>query len=386
MRNSLPSVQLSIKPGVLDLTWGHPDPALLPVADMTRAGALALQRHGADALAYGADAGAGPLLDYLRARIERAEGRAVAPDEIMGTAGNSDALDQIATLLSQPGDTVLVEAPTYHLAVRILRDHNLDVVGVPADEEGLRVNALQETLAELRRAGKRVRFLYTIPTFHNPTGVNLSPARRRGLVKVAAAERLLLVEDDVYRELAYDAPALPSLWSLAPEGTVLRMGSFAKSLAPGVRLGWLTGPAELVGRLVRSGLRDSGGGVNHLAAMTVATFCAEGLFDAQVAHLRAAYSARRDALCAAVARELPAASFTRPGGGFFLWVDLPEGTDTQALRARAEQHAVDFIPGARFFLDGRTPPTIRLSFSLYPPARLEEAVARLARTVSDFQP
>ncbi len=379
--NSFPTIQLSTKPGVIDLAWGQPDPKLLPVAAMQRATEIALQKFGADTLAYGADAGAGPLLDFLRARIEKDEGRALAHEQIMLTGGNSDALDQIATHFTEPGDTVLVEAPTYHLAVRILRDHHLDIVPIATDEEGLRINALQEELAELKRAGKRVKFLYTIPTFHNPTGVSLSEGRRRGLVKIAAQEHLLLVEDDVYRELAYDAPASPSLWSLAPDGVVLRMGSFAKSLAPGVRLGWLTGKGEHVQRIALGGLRDSGGGVNHFTAMTIAALCEEGMYDAQVETLKRAYRERRDALSEAIVRELPEAAFAKPGGGFFIWLNFPNGFDAQVLRGRAPEHGVDFIHGARFFVEGGGTNALRVAFSLYSPEELQEAMKRLRSAI-----
>ncbi|MCC7163197.1 MAG: PLP-dependent aminotransferase family protein [Anaerolineae bacterium] len=376
--NSFPVVQLAVKPGVIDLAWGQPDPKLLPVAAMQRATELALSKYGSDTLAYGADAGAGPLLDYLAARVERTEGRALNPDQIMLTGGNSDALDQIATNFTEPGDTVLVEAPTYHLAVRILRDHRLDIVPIPTDEDGLRVNDLQEQLAELKRAGRQARFLYTIPTFHNPTGRNLSEGRRRGLVKIAAQEHLLIVEDDVYRELAYDGPALPSLWSLAQEGVVLRMGSFAKSFAPGVRLGWLTGKSEHIQRMALGGLRDSGGGVNHFTAMLVAAVCENGLYDAQLEKFRWTYRERRDALCDAIERELPEATFEKPGGGFFVWIKLPDTVDTQVLRGRAPEYGVDFIHGARFFIEGGGTHFLRVAFSLYSPQELEQAAQRLA--------
>ncbi|GIL15982.1 MAG: aminotransferase class I/II [Chloroflexota bacterium] len=377
-----PTIQLATKPGVIDLAWGQPDMKLLPVADMRRAAQNALRKYGAETLAYGADAGAGPLLEFLRARIERMEGRALAQDQIMLTGGNSDALDQIATHFTEPGDTVLVEAPTYHLAVRILRDHHLAIVPIETDSEGLRINALQAELTELKRANKRVKFLYIIPTFHNPTGANLSQGRRRGLIKVAAQEKLLLVEDDVYRELAYDAPAPPSLWSIAPDGVVLRMGSFAKALAPGLRLGWLTGQSEYIQRMATGGLRDSGGGVNHFTAMLVAAFCDADMYDAQIEKLRAAYRERRDALCEALARELPKANFAKPGGGFFVWLNFQDGTNTQALRGCAPEHGVDFMHGARFFAEGGGTNALRLAFSLYPPTELQEAVKRLRNALA----
>src|SRR5262245_9478194 len=382
----LPTIQLVQRPGIIELGWGHPNAALLPVADMRRAAIEALDRDGAAALAYGADQGAGPLLAWLRERIERTEGCTVAPDEIMITGGVSQALDQICTLCTRPGDVALVEAPTYHLAVRILRDHPLDLVPVPADADGIQVDALATTIAELRKTNRPPRLLYLVPTFHNPTGVSLSAERRTTLVELAAAEELLIVEDDVYRELAYDGPAPPSLWSIAPSGTVARLGSFAKSLAPGVRLGWLTADRALVGRIAGSGLVDSGGGVNHFAAMVVAALCSSGLFEAQVARLRAAYRAQRDTLLEGLAEHLPPGCIWEvPAGGFFVWVRLPPGLDAAELLPHAEAAGVAYLPGERFFVGGGEANALRLAFSLYAPEELVEAARRLGQAIRTFQ-
>jgi DNA-binding transcriptional MocR family regulator len=384
MTDLFPNAQMTFRPGIIDLGWGHPSPALLPVAELRRAATSMLGHDGVAALTYGAEQGAAPLLAWLRERIGRTEGRAPAPDEITTTGGNSDGLDQICALWTQPGDVVLVESPTYHLAVRIMRDHPLDLAPVPADESGLRIDALAETIAGLRRGGRRPRLLYLVPTFHNPTGASLIAERRTALVELAAAEELLVVEDDVYRELSYDGPAPPSLWSLAESGVVARLGSFAKTLAPGLRVGWLTGGRALVRRLVESGLRDSGGGVNHFAAMTAAEFCANGQFEAHVAGLRAAYRARRDALLTALAASLPAGYDVRvPAGGYFVWVTLPEGLDAAALLSHAEAQGVSYLPGSRFHLDGRGVSALRLAFSFYSEAELAEAGRRLGATLAD---
>lgn len=377
-----PIVQLTHRPGVIDLGWGHPDPALLPVAGLRRAAGEALDRFGAEALAYGKEGGPGPLLTWLAGRIADTEGRAPAPGELMITGGVSHALDQVCTLLTRPGDVVLVESPTYHLAVRILRDHPLELVPVLADEDGLRIDVLATTIAALRRAGRSPRLLYTVPTFHNPTGVSLSPARRRALIDLATAEGVLVVEDDAYRELAYDGAAAPSLWSLAPPGTVARLGSFSKAIAPGLRLGWLTADAALVARITGGGLLDSGGGVNHFTAVTVAAFCLAGRFDEQASRLRAAYRVRRDALVEALAAQLPPGCTWRvPAGGFFVWLHLPEGLDAAALLPRAVAAGVAYAPGARFHLDGGGTNTLRLAFGLYPPQDLDEAARRLGSVV-----
>ena len=376
------TTQLQLRPGIIELNWGQPDPELLPKEAVSSAAAAVLARVGGDALSYGAAAGAGPLLAWLRAHIAQTEPQAVAADEIAITAGNSDAIDQVCTLFTQAGDVVLVESPSYHLALRIMRDHPLRLVPVATDEHGLQVELLAQTVRDLQRAGSNVRMLYTVPTFHNPTGVSLSAERRLALVQLAQQAGFFIVEDDVYRELHYDAPAPPALWTLAPRGTVLRLGSFAKSLAPGLRLGWINGSAQQVRRLVDGGLRDSGGGVNHLTAMVAGELCTTGGFELYVQRFRNAYRERRNALLAALSEQMPAGcSWQVPAGGFFVWVTLPAGLDANALLPHAEAAGMAFIPGANFHLDGRGSNTLRLAFSLYPPQELVHAAQRLGKAV-----
>jgi 2-aminoadipate transaminase len=385
MAEALPIAQLNLPPSVIDLAWGHPDPALLPVSGIQRAAAEALDRFGAAALAYGREGGPGPLVAWLTERIAHTEGRTPEPGELMITGGISHALDQLCTIFTRPGDAILVEQPTYHLAVRIFREHPLELIPVSIDQDGLQVEAVAGALATLRRAGRSPRFLYTVPTFHNPTGVSLSVARRRALVDLAASEELLIVEDDAYRELAYDGPAPPSLWSLAPTGTVARLGSFSKAVTPGLRLGWLTASAAMVARIVGGGLLDSGGGINHFSANVMAAYCLADQFEAQGDRLRAAYRARRDALAAGLREYLPpGCAWIVPGGGFFIWVQLPAGQDAGALVSRAQAAGTGYGPGARFHLDGSGANTLRLSFSYYQPAELGEGARRLGAVFRRF--
>jgi 2-aminoadipate transaminase len=372
-----------LREGYCEFNFGQPDPDLLPLESMRRAPAAALDAFGPDLLAYGAPEGAWPLLAWVRDRIEQREAVAVSLDECIGTAGNSDAIDQVCTLFTRPGDIAFVESPTYHLGLRILQDHHLDLRPVPTDAEGLRVDLLTEQLQQLAAAEQRARLLYTIPTFHNPTGVNLSEPRRRALVDLAVEHRLLVLEDDVYRELAYDGTAPPSLFSLAPRGTVIRMGSFAKSLAPGLRLGWVNCSAAQARRFADGGLRDSGGAPNFSAAMMVAALCRAGDFDSHGERLRRAYRERRDALAAALRDTLPPeASFEVPGGGYFIWVTLPTGIDTESLLTRADAFRVAFIPGARLSADGRNRSALRLSFALMKPRQLVEGARRLGALIA----
>lgn len=381
------AAQSVLRPGVIDLGFGYPDPALLPVEALQRANQRVLKDWGSVTLEYGGNPGPGPLRTWLLAHLAELEGQAPAPDELMITGGISQCIELMLLLFTQPNDIVLVESPTYHLGVRILRDHPLQLLPVRSDEHGLSVDHLQETLVALRRQGKCARALYTVPTFNNPTGYSLSLERRRQLIDILALEDVLILEDDAYRELNYDGPALPSLWSLAVQMNlrrgVARMGSFSKTLAPGLRVGFLTADRDVVQRVLDCGVIDSGGGFNHYAALNVAALCVNGDYPAQVARLREAYRRRRDALAGALRRHLPAGcAWSVPAGGFFQWVRLPDGMDSAALLPQAHANGVGYIAGKRSHLDGSGAEYLRMAFTLFPPDQLVEAAARLGRTIS----
>jgi 2-aminoadipate transaminase len=381
--DDLPLVQFVRRDGVINLAWGHPDPDLLPVHELRAAAAATLDRYGAGALNYGPAEGPGPLVAWVCRRLGEVDARAPERSSVLATAGTSHALDQVATLLAGPGDVCLVESPTYHLAIRILRDHPLDLEGVPFDDGGLSVDALPGILVRLRREGRRPRLLYTVPTFHNPTGISMLPERRARLVELAVDEGFRIVEDDAYRELSYDGPAPPSLWSIAPPGVVIRLGTFAKSLAPGLRAGFLTADEATVGRFRDGGVLDSGGGISHFSSLVVAEFARGGAYAANVERLRDAYRQRRDAMLAEIDERMPPGiGRVLPAGGYFAWLTLPRGSDMRSLLAAAEASGTSFAPGAVFHLEGGSDSTaLRLAFSRYPPFDLREAVRRLASAV-----
>lgn len=377
----LPNLQLSLRPGIAEFGWGHPDSALLPVAELARAAADALERHGTAALAYGTEQGPGRLIEQLRARLTRS-GATPPAEELMITGGISQALDMLCGQLSKPGDVALVEAPTYHLAQRIFRDRGLRLVGVPGDSHGLHVEAAEALATMLRARGERVAFLYTVPTFGNPTGVTLPPERRQALAELARRANLPVLEDDAYGELWFDLPPPPAVASYDPGGPVVRLGSFAKVLAPGLRLGWIQAAPELVRGCCLSGLLDSGGGVNHFTAHVVASFMEHGALDTHLERLRAAYGQRRDTLLAALARYLPAGCTWNPAlGGFFVWVRLPPQLDSAAILPAAEAAGVSYLSGERFFPEGGGRHYLRLSFSLLPPAEIEAGARALGATL-----
>jgi DNA-binding transcriptional MocR family regulator len=378
MATDPPLLQYVARPGLLDLGWGHPHPSSLPLRAWSEASRDALSRYGYQALAYGHAQGPGPLLRWLTRRLSGAEGRICTPEQTFVTAGASHALDLVCRMITRTGDTVLVAAPTYHLALRIIADHGVVVRAAPVDGSGaIDVDRLRKVID---RSG-RVAMLYTVPTFANPTGASLAPERRAMLVAMARETGLTIVEDDTYRELVYEGEAPPSLWSLARADEVVRIGSFAKTVAPGLRLGWINAGPPLIEGLTRLGYVDSGGGVNHTTALTLAVFGGSGAYDEHLALVRRRYANQRDALVTALRAELPMLDVPSPDGGWFVWLRLPAGRPASGLLPVAEADGVCFVPGDRFYPDHGGHDHIRLSFSMLGAHDLAEAAGRLAGAI-----
>jgi 2-aminoadipate transaminase len=360
--------------GVIDLSIGHPAPELLPLPLVRRATRSALSSPDASMLQYGFEQGDAGLRSSLAAFLSDGYGFPVGPEELFVSNGVSQALDLICTLFTRPGDRVLVEDPTYFLALRIFADHGLQVTGLPTDEEGLLPEAVERELAAGRPA-----LLYVVPTYQNPGGRTLSETRRVRLAELAREHGFLVLADEVYHLLSYDAAPPRAMACLADRGNVLSLGSFSKILAPGLRLGWVQGAAEPLARLARCGLLDSGGGLNPFVSSVVGAALRQGLV---CEHLRRAigeYRARSRALAAALRESLPAGlDVPEPAGGFFLWLQLPPGADSAALLPQALARGVAFVPGDRFSSTRSFANFLRLSFSYYGPDQLAEGARRLA--------
>jgi 2-aminoadipate transaminase len=382
----LAGVQAGGPAGVIPFVYGHPDPDLLPVEKLITATERTLRARGRLALQYGPEQGYGPLLDYLIGKIERDEGLRITRANIMLCAGAAQGMDIAARLFTRPGDVVLVEAPSYHEAIATLRDYPVELRQVPMDDQGLVVDALAERLEALSRARQRVAFLYTIPTFQNPAGITLTAERREALVELAAERGLLLVEDDVYRDLRYEGRVPTSLFELAGGRGVIRLGSFSKILAAGLRLGWIVAEPEVIQRIVGCGLKGNEGGTNPFVAHMVAAFCQEGWLEPHIAQLVARYRSRRDALLAALEQEMPdGVRWTHPSGGFFVWLTLPEPLDAEAVLAAVRERGVLFAPGVRFFAEGGGWRNLRLPFSFLSGDQMAEGVRILAEVIREHR-
>jgi DNA-binding transcriptional MocR family regulator len=369
-------------PDALSFHYGHPDPRAFPVAELRSAIEITLQRHASAALLYGPEQGPPLLLDILCQMLQRDEGLNITPEHLFVTAGASQGLDLICRLWTRPGDVVLVEAPSYHEAIAVLRDYPVQLETVPLDDEGLVSEGLATTLSRLRAQSSRVAFLYTIPSFQNPSGVTMSRTRRQSLATLARAEGLQIVEDDVYRDLCYETTVPPSLFEMMEGQGVLRLGSFSKTLAPGLRLGWVLAEPETVSRMAESGLRRSAGGANPFTAYAVAEFCRGGHLEPHIAHLKALYQARRDAMEEALAATMPpGVTWTHPLGGFFVWMTLPEPLTARAVLAAAQARGITFPTGEPFFATGGGESNIRLAFSYVSPANITRGMDILGQAI-----
>jgi 2-aminoadipate transaminase len=295
------------------------------------------------------------------------------------TNGSSQAIALVVQALASPGDVCLCEAPTFLGTIHHIRFHGLRTVPVTLDDEGLDVEALEREIHRLEAAGTPPRFVYTIPTFNNPAGVTMSPGRRRALLDVAARHGVPVIEDDAYRDLRFEGEPVPTLHALDREGLVVRLGTFSKIVAPGVRLGFAFADPAVIERVLAF---KPEGSTNGFASMVVGTFMKRGGLGAHIETLRAAYRVRRDAMYDALAREMPeGVRWTRTEGGFFLWLTLPPWADMAKVAARAAEERVVALPGTECFPDGRGTHNLRLAFSLQPPDRIAEGIRRLGRAI-----
>lgn len=366
--------QLNLPDKMIDLGVGQPAISLLPLEAMKKAAEHRLSQGDPSPLQYGTEQGNGYFRKALAQFLSQGFYAAVEPDELFITAGATYGLDLICTYFAQPGDTIFVEEPTYFLALRIFADRRFNIVSLPVDQNGLVIEALEEKLAEHRPA-----FVYTIPTFHNPSSVTLSAPRRERLVNLSKEHQFIIVADEVYHLLAYTMTPPPPMRTYDQGETVLSLGSFSKILAPGLRLGWIHAARPLLERLTRSGLLLSSGGLNPFTSSLVLSALDLGLQDAHLSFLKNTYRHRSAVLSDALQEFLPpAATFMEPQGGFFIWLTLPAEMDTGKLRQTARPKNVNFQPGINFSSRQDLQNCMRLCFVYYDSQDLREGVRRLA--------
>lgn len=375
----VPTMRRAAAEGTIDFGIGQPSLSLLPVHELRTAADHFLAQGNPLLLQYGADHGDTNFRNVLSGFLSRHYATTVPADQLLITAGASQSLDLICTRFTKHGDTIFVEEPTYFLALLVFRDHGLNVVGIPIDEHGMRVDALEDALTRHRPV-----LIYTIPTFQNPSAITLSAERRKRLMELSAQHDFLVVADEVYHLLDFGtAPPPPQpIAAHADTGQVLSLGSFSKICAPGLRLGWIQSSSAHLDTLTASGLVQSGGGLNPFTSGVMRSMIELGLADSCLDYFRNVYRDRSIMLGNALREYLPAASFAQPHGGFFIWLQLPNGCDVAYLKPVAEQQGVNFQSGTRFGSSKTLSQFARLSFAHYDEADLVEGVKRLARAIA----
>ena len=382
MPNPLRVAQIDTPPGVIDLGRGDPQFALLPLEMLHRAAQNRLTQKDNAFLQYGAEQGDGYFRLALADFLSDGYGFDVDPETLFITAGISSALDLLCTLFTKWGDTVLVEEPSYFLALRIFADHGLQVVSLPTDASGLSIDGLDHVL---RR--HRPKFLYLIPAFQNPSGHTLTEERRQRLLALAHEHNLLVIADEVYQLLSYTLQPPRCFGAYTEHTNVISLGSFSKILAPGLRLGWIQANANIIKQLAGCGLLDSGGGMNPFTSAIVRGVIETGDLKQNIALLVQVYAARVKAMDESLRRHLAPkvlkgqAEFVTPQGGYFFWVRLP-GIDAPELRKRAAAHQVDFRPGNLFSSQAGLRDYLRLGISFYDTDDLREGVQRLQHCIN----
>ena len=371
--------QLNIPDDMIDLGAGQPDPNLLPMAIMRQAIQHRLRRARKATLQYGAEQGNAYFRAVLARYLSDGYRSEVDPDHLMITAGATHGLDMACTYFASPGDTILVEEPSYFLALRIFRDRHLNMVPISIDSEGPVIDDVEAALKSVHPA-----FFYTIPTFHNPAGVTMSLKRRRQLLELSREHGFMIVTDEVYQLLSYGYAPPPPMATLDTESRVLGLGSFSKILAPGIRLGWIQAQPDLLARLTGGGLLLSSGGMNPFTSSLVQSVIETGLQHEYLDKLTSIYQKRAKAMTNALRHQLPrSVLFTSPRGGFFNWLQLATSIDTRSLRKGAVPAGVNFQPGANFSVRQRLGDCIRLCFVYYGSQRLVEGVRRLSEVLED---
>ena len=378
-------MSLSERPEIISLAGGFPNTESFQRTIFDDVAGVIARDHLTSGLQYGPTEGLAELRELI-ADIMGQEGARAGVDDIMVTSGGQQAIDLSIRTFVNPGDTILAEGPTYPGAVPSFTTYEARVEHIPLDDDGLRVDLVEDAMVRLAAEGRAPKLLYTIPNFQNPGGVTMSLERRERLIEIAHRHELLIVEDNPYGQIRFEGEPVPSLWELDNgSGWVIYLSTFSKILSPGLRVGWVAAPAPVLRKM------NLGKQAADLCSSTVSQrFIIEYMrrYDWRdyVAELNVIYRSRRDALLRALEEEMPPeATWSRPGGGLFVWATLPTYLDTTDLLALAtDKHEVAFVPGRGAFLDGRGGNSMRLNFSGVPEPMLTEGVRRLGVAVAEM--
>jgi len=361
------------------LTGGVPDPETLPIDALIACNERVLRREGTDALQYGGPQGPEGLRAWLARDVNRREGVDLGIENFVLTCGSAGGLENVAETFLDPGDVAILEQPCFPGSTRVVRSCLADIRGVPIDEQGLSIDALERTIAAAQSEGKRVKLLYTISNFQNPAASTMSLECRKALVDVCQRHGVLIVQDDAYGAISFDRDPMPSLFSIAGGTGAVLLGTFSKTVATGLRIGWLMGEQAVIDAITRMRFDM---GVSPWTTRVLADFCESGAYDDHVPAMIEIYRRKRDAMLAAMDERCARyGTWSAPKGGFFLWLRLDESIDPEQLRITANEEAVGYVGGEAFFADGSGDHFVRLCYSNVAEADIPEAIQRFGRAL-----
>jgi 2-aminoadipate transaminase len=369
------------RPEVVSLAGGMPNLTALPMNEISKVFADVILEQGQVALQYGSGQGH-PVLREQITEIMALEGVAAHPDDVIVTTGSQQALDLISRIFIDPGDVVLAEAPSYVGALGTFRQYQAQIVHIAMDDDGLIPDSVRQAINSLRASGKKIKFLYTVPNFHNPAGVTLSLARRREIIELAREHNILIIEDNPYGLLGFDEEPYRAMRADDQEN-VIYLGSFSKTFAPGLRVGWAAAPHAVREKMVMAS-ESTILCPSNFAQLAISRYLATEPWLDQIKNFRELYRERRDAMLEALDQHFPASAiWTKPRGGFYVWATLPDGIDTKAMLPRAITARVAYVPGTAFYADGFGSWSMRLSYCYPTPERIQEGIRRLASVIDD---
>ncbi|MCU1558600.1 MAG: PLP-dependent aminotransferase family protein [Microbacteriaceae bacterium] len=367
------------RPEVVSLAGGMPFVSALPAELIAGAFERMMRDSGPQALQYGSGQGVPALREQIL-EIMALEGIRASVDDVVVTTGSQHALELVTKLFINPGDVVLAEGPSYVTAMVVFNSFQADIQHVPMDEHGLIPQALREHIARLRVEGKNIKFLYTVPTFSNPAGVTLTWERRLEVLEICRANNILVLEDNPYGLLYFDAPPPQAMRSVEEEG-VIYLGTFSKTLAPGFRVGWALAPHAIREKLILAN-EAAVLSPSSFSQLMISEYLSGADWKGQIDTFRGIYRERRDAMLSALAEYLPQLSWTVPNGGFYVWATMPDHLDSKAMLPRAVKELVAYTPGTAFYADGNGRNNIRLSFCYPTPSFIREGIRRLSTVIN----
>ncbi|UCG46002.1 MAG: PLP-dependent aminotransferase family protein [Candidatus Bathyarchaeota archaeon] len=370
-------LKLARRPGIISFAGGLPDPQTFPVNELEDIACHLLQEKGATSLQYGPTEGETPLRAEIAKWMSR-EKAAIKPENILITVGSQQGLDIVSKVFLDPGDSIIVGLPTYVGGLQAFNAYRARMIGVPQDDAGMKVDLLEKALANSVSEGRKLKFIYVVPDFQNPSGVTMSLQRRKKLLELAYQYEVPVLEDSPYRDLRYAGKSVPAIYSLDNQDQVIVLGTFSKLLCPGLRIAWIMAPAEWMDRMVvaKQGMDLCSPSFTQLL---VAEYLRRGLLPRQIEKIRKLYGRKLDVMLKALDRYMPkGVKWSKPKGGLFLWVELPKNMSANTLFPIAIQNKVAYVIGSAFHCNGEGQNTMRVNFSYASERQIDVGIQRLA--------